>query len=64
LVLWFYGVFFDAIFYIYSEFGELQQTYQVLLLDVQGIIESHLHLPQSALTTVPLQQTTSTGFLL
>ena len=49
--------------FIYSELRELQQTYQALVLDVQGIIESHLHPPQSApTTTVPPQQTTSTGF--
>ena len=41
----------------------MQQTYQALVLNMQGIIESHLHLPQSAPTTmVPLQQTTSSGF--
>jgi len=37
---------------------------QALVFDVQGIIESHLHLPQLATTTiVPPQQMTSTGFL-
>ena len=57
----FLGLFVNEIFF-YSELKELQQTYQSLVLDVQGIIESHLHLPQPSLpTTPPLQQTTSTS---
>ena len=49
--------------FFYSELKELQQTYQALVLDVQGSVELHLHLPHSApKITVLLQQTTSTGF--
>jgi len=58
--------FFIRIFF-YLELKELQQMYHELVLDVQGIIESRLHLPQSSSPTVeppPIQQTTSPGFFL
>lgn len=50
------------IFFVFSGLKELQQTYQLLVLDVQGVIELQLHLQQPSLsTTPPLEQTTSTS---
>ena len=51
----FLGLFVNVNFF-YSELEELQQTYQVLVLDMQGIIKSNLHLPQPSLLTMLLLQ--------
>ena len=51
----FLGSFVNVNFF-YSELEELQQTYQVLVLDMQSVIKSNLHLPQPSLLMMLLLQ--------